>query len=68
MQDRQRDAHRVQMIQELTDDEIAAAIQRLGRVLSTKESVREFRGLATSLAHQLEMKNGIPANVPQGPR
>ena len=45
------------IIQELTDEEIAAAILRSGWVLSSAESVKAFRGLATSLAHQLEVKN-----------
>lgn len=45
------------VIEPLTDEEIAAAVQRSGWVLSTPEAAREFRGLATALAHSLEVKN-----------
>ncbi len=45
------------MIVPLTDEEISAAIQRSGWILSTPESAREFHRLATALAHSLEVKN-----------
>lgn len=45
------------IIEPLTDAEIAAAVQRSGWVLSTPEVAQQFRGLAKSIAHSLEVKN-----------